>query len=190
MIQTLRGRVSEKLGESIVLDVNGVGYGLVVTSQDFGSTTEKETKFYIYENIRENVYELYGFSSLVSKKLFEQLLSVKNVGPKVAMAILDLADPVAIKNNIAAGEVKFLQTAKGVGRRAAEQIVVELRDKVGAMVTENAEGIVNRTGIGLQDEAIEALIALGYSAQDATLALDKIDKELPTEQRIRLALKG
>lgn len=191
MILTLSGKVSEKLGEQLVLDVSGVGYGLIVTSADFSSVSSAETvKFYIYEHIREITYDLYGFLNLESKNLFEQLLSVKNVGPKVAMAVLDTADTNTIKANIASGEVKFLQTAKGVGRRAAEQIVVELRDKVGALVTEGAEGIVNRAGVGLQDEAAEALMSLGYSAQDAALALEKVDKDLPVEERIRQALKG
>ncbi len=191
MIASLRGVVSEKLGDQLVLDVAGVGYGLIVTTADFGKAqTAKEEKFYIYEHIRENSYDLYGFSSLDSKNLFEQLISVKNVGPKVAMAVLDTAEVNTVRANIAAGEVKFLQTAKGVGRRAAEQIVVELRDKVGALVTEGAEGVVHRAGIGLRDEAVEALMSLGYSAQDAAVALEKVGKDLPIEERIKQALKG
>lgn len=191
MIAILRGMVIEKLDGTIVLDVHGVGYGLIVTSADIGRVAGNfEQKFYIYEHVKENGYDLYGFSELESKRLFEQLISVKNVGPKAAMAVLDIADTNTIRTNIAAGEVKFLQTAKGVGRRAAEQIVVELRDKVGALVTEGAEGIVHRAGVGLQDDAVEALVSLGYSAQDAALALEKVDKELPTEERIKQALKS
>jgi Holliday junction DNA helicase RuvA len=191
MLATLRGKVAEKLDDTIVIDVSGVGYGLIVTSADYGKSTDNsELKFYIYEHIKENGYDLYGFSSLDSKHLFELLLGVKNVGPKAAMAVLDIADANTVRTNIAAGEVKFLQTAKGVGRRAAEQIVVELRDKVGALVTESAEGVVHRAGVGLQDEAVEALMSLGYSAQDAAQALEKVDKELPIEERIKQALKG
>ena len=191
MIATLCGKISEKLNDTIVLDVNGVGYGLIVTSADFGrAASNAELKFYIYEHVRESSYDLYGFSELESKELFEQLISVKNIGPKAAMAVLDIADTNTVRTNIAAGEVKFLQTAKGVGRRAAEQIVVELRDKVGALVTESAEGIVYRAGVSLQDEAVEALVSLGYSAQDAAVALETVGKDLPTEERIRQALKG
>lgn len=191
MIATLTGIVGEKLDELIVLDVHGIGYGLIVATPDFGrASVGSEAKFYIHEHIRENSYDLYGFSELDSKKLFEQLLGVKNVGPKAAMAVLDTGAPAIVRANIANGDVKFLQTAKGVGRRAAEQIVVELRDKVGAMVTEGAEGIVNRTGVNVQDEAVEALVSLGYSAQDASVALDKIDPKLSTEERIKRALKG
>lgn len=191
MIATLKGKIAEKLGDLVVLDVAGVGYGLIVTGADFGKARlGEQEKFYIYEHVRENAYDLYGFSIIDSKKLFEQLLGVKNVGPKAAMAVLDTASPEIVRINIANGDVKFLQTAKGVGRRAAEQIVVELRDKVGALVTEGAEGIVNRAGINVQDEAVEALVSLGYSAQDATVALEKVDKDLAVEERIKQALKG
>ena len=190
MIVKLSGVVSEKLDELIVLEVQGVGYGLITTSADYGhSTGGKDAIFYIYEHIRENSHDLYGFSQLDAKKLFEKLLGVKNIGPKVAMAVMDIAAPPIIRTNIASGDVKFLQTAKGVGRRAAEQIVVELRDKLGELVTEGAESIVNRSGVQLNDEAMEALVSLGYSPQDATTALEKVDKELPSEERIKLALK-
>ncbi len=191
MIATLTGTVSEKLGEQVVLDVRGVGYGLIVTAADHGRYgTGSQAKFYIYEHVRENSYDLYGFSELDAKKLFEQLLGVKNVGPKAAMAVLDTGAPAMVRANIAGGDVKFLQTAKGVGRRAAEQIVVELRDKVGAPAGMGAEGIVNRAGVNLTDEAVAALVSLGYTPQDATAALDGIDPTLSTEDRIKAALKG
>lgn len=191
MISTLTGKVTDKISDKIIIDVNGVGYGVVVTAQDFGSaSSDKDTKYYIFENIRENSYDLYGFSTTDTKNLFEQLISVKNIGPKVAMSVLDIADVNTVRTNIAAGEVKFLQTAKGVGRRAAEQIIVELRDKVGALVTEGAEGVVSRSGVNVGDEAVEALVALGYTPQDAVMALKKVDSSLSTEERIRKALKG
>jgi Holliday junction DNA helicase RuvA len=95
-----------------------------------------------------------------------------------------------VRGAIAAGDVKLLQAAKGVGKRAAEQIVVELRDKVGLSSTETAEGIATRPGINTQDEAVEALVSLGYAPQDAMLALKDIDAALPVEDRVRLALKG
>lgn len=191
MIATLRGVVSEKLADMVVLDVGGLGYGLQVTAEDFGRLhTEKSAKVYVYEHIREQSHDLYGFISLDTKRLFEQLLGVKNVGPKVALAVLDIGVAAAVRGAIAAGDVKLLQSAKGVGKRAAEQIVVELRDKVGLAAGEAAEGLVTRPGIATGDEAVEALISLGYSPQDATLAFKDIDASLPTEERIKLALKG
>lgn len=190
MIATLSGIVSEKLPELVVLDVAGVGYGLYVTSEDFGRMhSGSPAKVYVHEHIREQSHDLFGFTALDTKKLFEQLLGVKNVGPKVALAVLDIGPAASVRGAIAAGDVKLLQSAKGVGKRAAEQIVVELRDKVGLAATDAAEGIVGRPGVNSGDEAVEALMALGYSPQDAAMALQKIDESLPTEERIKQALK-
>lgn len=191
MIATLRGTVSEKIDVQVVLDVAGIGYGLNVTAEDFGRlATGSEAKLYVYEHIREQAYDLFGFVQLDTKRLFEQLLGVKNVGPKVALAVLDIGTAPAVRGAIAAGDVKLLQSAKGVGKRAAEQIVVELRDKVGLGASEAAEGIVTRPGVVSGDEAVEALISLGYSPQDAAAALKDIDQSLAIEERIRLALKN
>lgn len=192
MIATLSGVVSEKIGNVAVLEVGvgGIGYGVLVTTSDLDRlTTGEATKLYIYENIKEDTYDLFGFVTLDDKKLFEQLLSVKNVGPKVAMSILDIGPANEVRNAIASGDVKRLQTAKGVGKRAAEQVVVELRDKVGLMTTAGAEDIVTRGGVNASDEAAQALISLGYSETDAVLALKNIDNSLPAEERIKLALR-
>jgi len=190
MIAKLSGMVEEKFIDHVVIDVSGVGYGVKITTSDYGSLhTGDITKVYIYEQIKDDTHDLYGFKALESKKLFEQLLSVKNVGPKVALAVLDLGTVQDVSRAISGGEVKTLQTAKGVGKRAAEQIVVELRDRVG-LATESAEGIVGRSGIGTQDEATQALVALGYSDVDALELLAKVNKDLPVEERIKQALKG
>ncbi len=191
MIATLTGTISEKLLDQIVLDVGGVGYGLQVTAEDYGRLhTGEQAKLYVYEHVREQSFDLFGFSNLSAKSLFEQLLGVKNVGPKVAMAVLDVGSEANVRGAIANGDVKLLQSAKGVGKRAAEQIVVELRDKVGLTASEAAEGLVSRPGVDSQDEAAEALISLGYTPADAATALKDIDKTLPSEDRIRLALRG
>ena len=183
--------MSEKLADMVVLDVHGVGYGLQVTAEDSGRlATGEQAKLYVHEHVREQAYDLFGFVQLDTKKLFEQLLGVKNVGPKVALAVLDIGNAAGVRGAIAAGDVKLLQSAKGVGKRAAEQIVVELRDKVGLAASDAAEGIATRPGIATGDEAVEALVSLGYSPQDATVALKDIDPVLPTEERIKLALKG
>lgn len=191
MIATLTGMVAEKIGTLAVLDVSGVGYGVIVTSSDFGVLKTGELcKLYIHEHIKEEAHDLYGFKAIQTKELFEQLLSVKNVGPKVALAVLDIGSLDTVRGAIANGDVKLLQSAKGVGKRAAEQIVVELRDKVGAPVGEGADAVLGRSGVSAQDEATQALIALGYSDMDAQLALQNIDPSLPTEERIKQALKG
>lgn len=191
MIATLEGTVSEHLGAKIVLNVAGLGYGVLVTASDFGTLPSgTKTKLYIYEHIKEDAHDLYGFAHLNAKQLFEQLLSVKNVGPKVAMSILDIGTISEVQRAIAGGDVKRLQSAKGVGKRAAEQVVVELRDKVGAPVGEAAEQLIGRAGVNTQDEALQGLVALGYSEFDAQTALANVDPTLSTEDRIKKALKG
>jgi Holliday junction DNA helicase RuvA len=190
MIATLRGKVTENLN-GVVLECAGVGYSVLVTATDADKLhVGEDAKLYIYEHIKEDAHDLYGFINSATKSLFVQLLSVKNVGPKVALAVLDIGSGDAVRAAIANGDVKFLQTAKGVGKRAAEQIIVELRDKVGAPVSEAAESVVGRSGVNQQDEAWQALVALGFTEADAQTALSKVDANLPTEERIRLALKG
>lgn len=190
MIATLRGVVTEKPGQ-VVLECAGVGYGVLVTMADFGAIhVDKETKLYIHEHIKEDAHDLYGFLRPDTKQLFEQLLSVKNVGPKVALSVLDIGSSDAVRVAIANGDVKTLQTAKGVGKRAAEQIVVELRDKVGAPVGDAAEDLIHRSGVNLNDEALQALVSLGYTEADAQATLAHIDPSLSVEDRIKQALKG
>lgn len=191
MIATLTGTVSEKFLDSIVIDVGGVGYGLLVPTDDHLKLGIGESaKLYVHEHIREASHDLYGFITLSTKYLFEQLLSVKNVGPKVALAVLGIGSDEYVRKAIAGGEVKTLQTAKGVGKRAAEQIIVELRDKVGIASGSQADDVVGRGGVDQTDEAAQALIALGYQETDAILALQNVDTSLPIEERIKLALKG
>jgi Holliday junction DNA helicase RuvA len=189
MIATLLGTVTEK-DNGIVLECGGVGYGVRVTLSDFGTLhISDQAKLFIHEHIKEDAHDLYGFVAAETKKLFEQLLGVKNVGPKVALSVLDVGPLDSVRVAIAEGNVKLLQTAKGVGKRAAEQIVVELRDKMGTPVGDAAENLINRAGINQSDEAIQALMSLGYSENDAAAALATIDPLLPTEDRIKLALK-
>ncbi len=191
MIASLRGVIEKQVNGSVIVDVGGVGYGLSVTAEDYGELYDgKEAKLYVHEHVREQAYDLFGFSDIGTKKLFEQLLGVKNVGPKVAVAVLDIGAAATVRGAIASGDVKTLQSAKGVGKRAAEQIVVELRDKVGLASTSEAEALITRGGVNASDEALQALISLGYSELDATTALQNIDPTLSTEERIKLALKG
>jgi holliday junction DNA helicase RuvA len=191
MIATLSGKVAEKLTDLVVLDVNGVGYGLLMTQEEHERLiVGDQTKLYVHEHIREDAHDLYGFTAFDTLRLFEQLLSVKNVGPKVALAVLGIGSATEVRSAIASGDVKLLQSAKGVGKRAAEQMVVELRDKVGLSASEDAENIVSRGGMNAADEAVQALMSLGYSDVDAQRALASVDASLPTEERIKLALKG
>lgn len=191
MIVSLEGIVSEKLDGLVVVDVHGVGYGVQTSlATDGRLTTGAGVKLYVHEHIKEDAHDLFGFLEVSEKRLFEQLLSVKNVGPKVALAVLGIGSDNAVRAAITGGDVKHLQTAKGVGKRAAEQIVVELRDKVGGVVTSGAEDIVTRAGIDVSDEAAQALISLGYSEADAALALKHVDANMSVEERVTAALRG
>lgn len=190
MIATLSGKISEKIGDIVVINCGGVGYGVAVTFEDFGILNSgEEAKLYIYEHIRENTHDLFGFRSLQTKQLFEQLLTVNGVGPKMALAIMSLANANQVRQAIAAGDTKFISQAGGVGKRVAERVVVDLKDKVGLASDENATDFLTTTA-DPNDEALQALVALGYSVQDAAEALKKIDDNLPTEERIKAALKS
>ncbi len=192
MIATLSGVVSEKLDDVVVLDVQGIGYGLNVTAEDFANMVNGEqAKVYVYEHIREQSYELFGFIGKDTKALFEQLLSVNGVGPKMALNMLSVGSSAGVKQAIASGDVSYIQQANGVGKRLAERVVVDLKDKVGLVgVDLEATGLLQSEGAINQDEAAAALIALGYTANDAALALNNIDPKLSTEDRIKQALKG
>ncbi|HTH72373.1 MAG TPA: Holliday junction branch migration protein RuvA [Candidatus Pristimantibacillus sp.] len=191
MIATLTGVVAEKTLEEIVLDINGVGYGLLVTAEDYGRLASGDSaKLYVHEHIRENSHDLFGFLSLDTKQLFELLLGVTGVGPKVAVSVLNTGNSASVRAAIASGDVKSIQQASGVGKRVAERIVVELKDKVGLEgVDLSMTGMLQSDANLLQDEAVEALVSLGYTAADASAALASVAKDLPTEDRIKQALK-
>lgn len=190
MIAMLSGTVSEKIDDLVVVDVQGVGYGVLVATEDFGHLLPNDpVKLYIHEHIRENSHDLFGFVKLETKVLFEKLLEVNGVGPKMALNILSIGSASQVVGAIACGDVKFLQSASGVGKRVAERVVVDLKDKVG-LPSDAADMLLTRPGANMQDEAMQALTSLGYSPDDAAQALASVDKSLPTEQRVKQALKG
>jgi Holliday junction DNA helicase RuvA len=193
MIAHIKGVVAEKFPpNSCIFDVNGVGYEINLTSLDFEKVNlDDEVKFYTYHSIRENAEELYGFSELVAKKLFELLISVQGIGPKAGMAILSLASPEEVRNAIANADSNFISKASGVGKKSAERVIVDLRDKVGIPSHYGSTTPVVKTTTEPEkpDEALNALIALGFPLKEASAALADIDKTLPTEERIKQALK-
>lgn len=192
MIATLNGVVSEKLIDIVVLDVAGVGYGLYVSSEDHNRLTSGQPALlYIYEHIREQQHDLFGFLNRDTKDFFELLLSVNGVGPKMALNMLSIGSSHEVKQAIASGDVKFIQGASGVGRRLAERVVVDLKDKVGLVgVDLESTGLLQSDDSLMKDEAVEALVVLGYSPQDATKALQNIDPKLSTKERLTQALRG
>lgn len=190
MIAHLTGIITEKFLNSIIIDVHGVGYELTVSTPDAEAiNVNDEIKFYTYHSIRENAEDLYGFLSLAAKKLFEMLISVNGIGPKAAMSILSLANPEEVRNAIASDDTAFIAKASGVSKKSAERIIVDLRDKVGlpSHYGRSSEPITHTKGP--EDEALDALIALGFPLKEATAALIDVDPNLPVEERVREALK-
>ena len=190
MIAHVFGKVAEKFNGSLVVDVHGVGYEVSVATNDFDAVIlDQEVKFYTYHHVREQSEELFGFSSLAAKKLFEMLITVQGVGPKAALAILSLGDAEQVRNAIANADSGFIQKATGVGKKTAERVVVDLSDKVGLPTHYGRTEAPLQTEINTSDEALEALMALGYTLADATKALENVDVNLPTSQRVTEALK-
>lgn len=189
MIAHVSGVVAEKFGSSIIVDVHGIGYEVQVAAGDFEQALINESvKLYTYHHIREQSQDLFGFSSLAVKKLFELLITVQGVGPKAALAILSVGSGEDVRNAIANGDSAYVAKASGVGKKIAERVVVDLSDKVGLAVTvAHSSGV---TAVPAGDEALEALMALGYNFNDAMGALENVPKDLETAQRVRMALQG
>ena len=191
MIAHVSGIVAEKFNSSVIVDVHGVGYEVAVALGDSESALLNEpVKFYTYHHIREQSQELFGFTSLAAKKLFEMLITVQGVGPKAGLAILSLGDSETVRNAIANGDAAFITKASGVGKRIAERVVVDLTDKVGLAIRTNVTAVGVSQPIAHTDEALEALMALGYSLNDATRALEGVSTDLSTADRVTQALRG
>ena len=191
MIAHVSGVVCEKFGSSVIVDVNGVGYEVQVASGEFDSTLLNSTiKFYTYHHVREQSQELFGFSSLIAKKLFELLITVQGIGPKAALAILSLGETEVVRNAIANSDAVFITKASGVGKKTAERVIIDLSDKVGHAIRTNVNSLGLSNIISGGDEALEALMALGYNLNDATKALEGISTELSTAERVTQSLRS
>lgn len=189
MIAHIFGKIAEKFAGSVIVDVSGVGYEVIVPAGEFErAVLNEQIKFYTYHNITDRSQELFGFSSLAAKKLFELLITVQGVGPRAGIAIMSLGETEEVRNAIACEDAKFIQKAAGVGKKSAERVILDLKDKVG-MAISKPDGVGDSIGLA-SDEALEALIALGFNLNDATKALEQIPRDLPTEERITLALKA
>lgn len=187
MIAHVYGEVVEKTADSLIVDVGGVGYEVQVAASELEAVSVgAKAKLYTHDHIRENAHELFGFGQLAAKRLFELLISVSGVGPKMALSVLSLGDVESTRTAIANGDSAFVQRASGVGKRLAERIVVDLRDKVGVP----SSSVVVNNLVTAKDDALDALLALGYNIQQASQALEGIDTTLDTQAKIKLALKN
>jgi Holliday junction DNA helicase RuvA len=183
MIATLRGTITEKLPDSLILEVGGVGYELTVTVDDWGAARAgAEAKYYVYEQVREDAFNLFGFSELAGRQLFTQLIGVNGVGPKLAMQILSAAGESRLRQAIASGDPALLKGITGVGPKTAQRVILDLRGKV-------EEGAVGLAPVG--DSTYQALVSLGYTPAQATQAVANLPDDVTDEQeRIKLALKA
>ena len=190
MIAHISGKIAEKFNGSIIVDVSGVGYEVIVPQYEYDKAMlDNSIKLYTYHHIREQSQELFGFSSLAAKKIFELLITVQGIGPKAGIAIMSLGDYEQVRNAIANEDSKYIQKANGVGKKSAERVIVDLKDKVGIATSYNAEEEkVNGDISG--HEALEALVALGFNLKDAILSLKDIPEDLPVSERVKIALKN
>jgi holliday junction DNA helicase RuvA len=188
MISYLNGRVLKRGANFLIIEVGGVGYKVFVNENLAAETPAGgKAELWTHQYVREDAEDLYGFSSFEKLALFEMLLSVSGIGPKSGLGIMAIAGVEEIKTAIAEGDIHLLTKVSGIGKKTAERVVLDLRDKVGILVP--AEGAVS--AVGLRGDEIDALVALGYSLQQAREALSKVDKSIiDSGKRIREALKN
>lgn len=196
MIATLNGKLILKELNYVVVECGGVGLKCFVTQNTHASVGNiGDTVFlYTYLAVREDALDLYGFSDSGELEVFKLITSVSGVGSKMGLAILSEFTPDKILLSIASGDAKTLTAASGVGNKIAQRIVLELKDKVGSISTVNTtfdvKSIGNATVNTASKEAIEALVSLGYTQSEASLAVGKLDQTLDTNELIKQALKS
>lgn len=185
MIGQLTGVVSAVRVGFLIVNVGGVGYKVFGTRELLLSLKpEKEATLWTHLAVRESILDLYGFATEEELKIFELLLTVSGIGPKSALAILDIASVETLRSAIAAGNATYLTKVSGIGRKTAEKIVLELREKVGASLEGSAASLHG------DEEALEAMKALGYSQAEARDALRKVPPEVErANERLREALR-
>ena len=199
MIEYLRGELAELSPATAVIDCNGVGYLASISLNTYSAIQGKKScKLYVYEAIREDAYQLYGFADKQERELFLLLISVSGIGGNTARMILSALSPSELINIISTENANLLKTVKGIGLKTAQRIIVDLKDKIKTGVVAAAMGV--EPGLPLQtaasnevmDEAVAALTMLGFAqaaSQKVVLAILKETPDAPVEQVIKLALK-
>lgn len=193
MYYYVNGTVAEIGPNLAVIDCGGVGYACATTNYTLAQLKRGEqAKLYTYLHVREEIFDLYGFSTQAELSSFKMLLGVSGVGPKAALAILSSGTPDQLALSIVTGDEKSLTCVPGIGKKIAQRIILELKDKLAKEQT----GFDARMGTlspipagGKTQEAASALAVLGYSSQEISAALKGVDAALPVEEMIRIALK-
>lgn len=183
MIGSLKGKIILRTDKFLILETAGVGYK-IFTSPDVLSKTGKaggETSLWTHTHVREDTLELYGFLDREELEFFEMLITISGIGPRSGLAILSIASIETLRKAIGTNDTGYLTKVSGIGRKTAEKIIIELRDKIG----EEKEG----TSLKEELDALEALKSLGYSQLEAREALKKVSAEMSTNAKIREALK-
>lgn len=187
MIAKLEGIIVHISEKFLIIDVSGVGYKVFVTPDALSSLTLGDnTSFWIYTAVRENAIELYGFKNINEMSFFELLLDVSGIGPKSALGILGIASIDTLRRAIATGDTSYLNKVSGIGRKTAEKIIVELKDKFAIYKDDSfSDGQIRE-----EEDILEALKSLGYSQNEARDALKQISNDTKgANARIKEALK-
>ena len=183
MIGSIKGKIILKTDKFLIVETGGVGYKINVSGDTLSKLkkTNEEVFLWIHTHVREDIFDLYGFLDRQELEFFEMLINVSGIGPKGALSILGIASIETLKKAIGTGDTAYLTKISGIGKKTAEKIVIELRDKME----------VDKTGTSLQGEldALEALKSLGYSQYEAREALKKVSSGVDTNTKIREALK-
>jgi Holliday junction DNA helicase RuvA len=182
VIARLRGRIAGRAGPGLVLDVNGVGY-LVHATPSVYALGDDEITVEVHTVVREDALQLYGFASPDERDLFELLLGVNGVGPKVALAIVSGSSPADLRRAILRDDVKRFQAIPGIGLKTAQRVVLELKAKLADTA------FLEATDTSEPNLAREALIELGWTLADAEKALAQVDPDKSVEEQIREALQ-
>lgn len=199
MIEYIRGSIAELSPTLAVIEANGVGYGLSISLNTYTAIQglSGDVKLYVYESIREDAYQLWGFATKVERELFLLLTTVSGVGGQSARVILSSMTPSELCDAIGRGDERLLKSAKGIGGKTAQRIIVELKDKIVALGIDAAAGApaaqpVTAANKETQDEAVAALTMLGFSpapAHKAVVGILRAEPDATVERVIKLALK-
>ena len=197
MIAYLEGKLIEKNPTLLILEVNGVGYAVNIPVSTYGSLVEtgQMVKILTYDLVREDELKLYGFSTKPEKELFELLIAVNGVGPRMALSILSCISVQEFQRSVLQEDLDVLTAISGVGKKKAQRLIVELKEKLGKVDLGERKDMREEEAIltPAVDEAALALISLGYTKVDARRALEKVTNQaneaLPVEELIKRVLK-
>ena len=188
MIVHISGKLVSKDTSHVIVDVNGIGYNIYITLNTYNTLPDLNSKVFLltYYNISDKGHDLFGFNDIGEKKIFEMLISISGIGPKIAINLLSFVTPNEFKERLISGEVKMLSSLPGIGPKTAKRIIVELKDK---FITSGSNDLPIDDEDGNDSDVFNALKNLGYKSKDVRSVLSKISNEGNIEDKIKKALK-